>query len=97
MGGRRFVEGLYQALFSFRHARQTECYLQSKTKIEPDLDVTGDQSGKQKVTLNFCVTGESSLLRLRKNLMTALTFCRVHYQTILDNLNSLFVIIAVAF
>ena len=36
MGGRRFVEGLYQALFSFRHARQNVIY-KSETKIEPDL------------------------------------------------------------
>ena len=35
MGGRRFVEGLYQALFSFRDARQNA--IQSETKIEPDL------------------------------------------------------------
>ena len=74
---RRFVSGSL-----FVSPCPPECYLQSETKIEPDLDVTGDQSGKQKVTLNFCVTGESSLLRLLKNLMTALTFCRVHYQTI---------------
>ena len=35
VGGRRFVEGLYQALFSFRHARLNA--IQSETKIEPDL------------------------------------------------------------
>ena len=26
VGGRRFVEGLYQALFSFRHARRNVIY-----------------------------------------------------------------------
>ena len=36
MGGRLFVKGLYQALFSFRLARRNVNF-QSETKIEPDL------------------------------------------------------------
>ena len=36
VGGRRFAEGLYQALFSFSLAPR-ECYLQTETKIEPDI------------------------------------------------------------
>ena len=36
MGGRRFVEGLYQALFSFRLARRNVIF-KAKRKIEPDL------------------------------------------------------------
>ena len=38
VGGRRFVEGLYQALFSFRHARLNA--IQSETKIEPEVTVS---------------------------------------------------------
>ena len=38
MDGRCFVEGLYQALFLFNLA-SPECYLQSETKIKPDLEV----------------------------------------------------------
>ena len=36
VGGRRFVEGLYQALFSFRLARRNVIF-KAKRKIEPDL------------------------------------------------------------
>ena len=39
MGGRRFVEGLYQALFSFRLARRNVIFKAKRKfeKIEPDL------------------------------------------------------------
>ena len=38
MGGRRFVEGLYRAPFSFRLAGWNVIY-KRETKIEPDLEL----------------------------------------------------------
>ena len=56
MGGRRFVEVLFQARFV--SPCPTECYLQNETKKEPDLRLRLERKGKVPVLLRIKVDPE---------------------------------------